>query len=221
MSYEGLVKFADGSVISIQCFDGRCGECPDVVHTPDGDVNDGAGPTLDGKYCEHGCDGVSKTEAEREGDRNEREFGTRDVNRGELDYLPAEQHDMAAFGRVVEDESTTCNCRGPGLGCLREPRSEGVVVGRRLGDFGMETDAYGRALDEATAARVAQGNVPVVGKRTETDAGALNRIQRILRDPEWGSGMLEDIGEIIVATGRSIDDLLDEEGEPISTWGRH
>jgi hypothetical protein len=29
-----------------------------------------------------------------------------DVNLGEYDYLPPRDHDMAAFGRVIEDEST-------------------------------------------------------------------------------------------------------------------
>ena len=38
-----------------------------------------------------------------------------------------------------------------------------------------------------------------------------------LRDPEWGVGMLEDIAEAVVATGRDIQNYPDER----PTWGRH
>lgn len=37
-----------------------------------------------------------------------------------------------------------------------------------------------------------------------TDRSALDAIADMLRDPEWGVGMLEDIAEITGATGRSI-----------------
>lgn len=50
--YEGYVKYPGGEVISAQCEEGRCDECPD--DTPDGEECDGGGP-LDGYYCEHGC----------------------------------------------------------------------------------------------------------------------------------------------------------------------
>jgi hypothetical protein len=55
LSYEGYVKYADGSVISVQCAEGRCLECPDEL--PDGEMNgSSAEPVLgDGYYCEHGC----------------------------------------------------------------------------------------------------------------------------------------------------------------------
>jgi hypothetical protein len=50
-----------------------------------------------------------------------------------------------------------------------------------------------------------------------SDAAALNGIAEMLRDPDWGAGMLEDIGELVTATGRSIEDYPD--GRP--TWDRH
>ena len=49
------------------------------------------------------------------------------------------------------------------------------------------------------------------------DAAALDRIQEILRDPEWGSAMLEDIGEIVAGTGRPAENYPDDR----PTWGRH
>lgn len=55
----------------------------------------------------------------------------------------------------------------------------------------------------------------------EKDTRALDAIQDMLRDPEWGVGMLEDIAELVGATGREMGAVLDEDGDPISTWGRH
>jgi hypothetical protein len=52
-TYEGFVRLADDTVISAQCSEGRCGECPD--DTPDGEEGPGGGP-LAGYYCEHNCD---------------------------------------------------------------------------------------------------------------------------------------------------------------------
>ena len=49
----------------------------------------------------------------------------------------------------------------------------------------------------------------------EADPRALDAIARMLRDPEWGAGMLEDIADIVAATGRD----LDGDGSP--TWDRH
>jgi hypothetical protein len=54
-------------------------------------------------------------------------------------------------------------------------------------------------------------------ERATRDASALDRIAGILRDPEWGVGMLEDIGEIVTGTGRSIASLPGNE----PAWGRH
>lgn len=45
------------------------------------------------------------------------------------------------------------------------------------------------------------------------DAHALDRIA--LRDPDWGVGILEDIAEIVAATGRTVD------GDGRPTWERH
>lgn len=49
------------------------------------------------------------------------------------------------------------------------------------------------------------------------DARALDLIQEMLRDPEWGVGMLEDIAEIVTATGRRVENYPDDR----STWERH
>lgn len=49
------------------------------------------------------------------------------------------------------------------------------------------------------------------------DSTALKQIQEMLRDPDWGSGMLEDIAEIVEQTGRTTKNYPDER----STWGRH
>lgn len=54
-------------------------------------------------------------------------------------------------------------------------------------------------------------------KARRPDADALNRIQEILRDPDWGVGMLEDIAEIVGTTGRVCEDYPDGR----STWLRH
>ena len=49
-TFEGFAKFADGTVISLQCYDGHCLDCPDEAP----DDEDGQG-VLDGNNCEHGC----------------------------------------------------------------------------------------------------------------------------------------------------------------------
>lgn len=61
--------------------------------------------------------------------------------------------------------------------------------------------------------------VPLPPRRegVSDDAAALDRIQHMLRDPEWGVGMLEDIAEIVTGTGREVKNLP---GDP-PTWGRH
>lgn len=113
-AYEGYAKLADGSVISLQCQEGRCGSCPDGH---DSEASDRS-PTLGIYYCEHGCRGVDQPNAKP--DRNE-------------------------------------------------------------------------------------------------DCLTLDKIQEILRDPDWGVGMLEDIGDLVGRTGRSIEDYPDGR----STWERH
>jgi hypothetical protein len=50
-----------------------------------------------------------------------------------------------------------------------------------------------------------------------TDAAALSAIQYMLRDPDWGVGMLEDIAEIVGSTGRTVENYPDDR----PTWNRH
>lgn len=114
-NYEGYVKNADGSVISLQCQEGRCGSCPDGH---DSEASDRP-PTLGEYYCEHGCRGVTEPK-QKPPDRNE-------------------------------------------------------------------------------------------------DCLTLDQIQEILRDPDWAVGMLEDIGDLVGRTGRTIEDYPDHR----YTWGRH
>jgi hypothetical protein len=54
-----------------------------------------------------------------------------------------------------------------------------------------------------------------------TDQAALDAIAHVLSDPEWDSGMLEDIAEYVRATGRSTETRYDRHGDPIDTWDRH
>jgi hypothetical protein len=77
---------------------------------------------------------------------------------------------------------------------------------------------------------------------TITDAGALDAIACMLRDPQWGVGMLEDIADLVSATGRTIqgtcascghiaydgpdeqceaDGCVCPEHEQQATWDRH
>jgi len=53
--------------------------------------------------------------------------------------------------------------------------------------------------------------------RSISDEAALNYIAHMLRDPDWGVGMLEDIAELIERTGRTVDNLPGDE----PTWERH
>jgi len=50
-----------------------------------------------------------------------------------------------------------------------------------------------------------------------TDAQALDEIAHILRDPDWGVGMLEDFAELVQRAGRDTANLPGDE----PTWGRH
>jgi hypothetical protein len=52
LTYEGEVRYADGTRVSLQCFENRCGECPD--ETTEGDEADG--PLKGGYNCVHYCD---------------------------------------------------------------------------------------------------------------------------------------------------------------------
>jgi hypothetical protein len=50
-----------------------------------------------------------------------------------------------------------------------------------------------------------------------TDRKGLDEIAEMLRDPEWGVGMLEDIRDLVNRTGRTCENYDDDR----STWGRH
>jgi hypothetical protein len=53
---------------------------------------------------------------------------------------------------------------------------------------------------------------------------ALDQVAYMLCDPQWGAGMLEDIADLVRATGRSVENIPDPddpESEGISTWARH
>jgi hypothetical protein len=51
--------------------------------------------------------------------------------------------------------------------------------------------------------------------RIASDSAAIDRIAHWLCDPEWGVGMLEDIADVITATGRDLT------GTDEPTWARH
>ena len=65
------------------------------------------------------------------------------------------------------------------------------------------------------------------------DNRALDIIAYLLKDPDWGPGMLEDIAELVIRSGRSVENIClitGEEGENINdcsthehehTWSRH
>lgn len=81
----------------------------------------------------------------------------------------------------------------------------------------IRTDAEGVLLTREQTLTVAKALWPAA----DEDAKALDEIQYMLRHPEWGSGMLEDISQIIERTGRPTDTEYDDEGLPISTWDHH
>jgi len=49
------------------------------------------------------------------------------------------------------------------------------------------------------------------------DRAAIDEVAEMLRDPEWGVGMLEDIADIVRRTGRSVENYPDNR----PTWDRH
>lgn len=65
-----------------------------------------------------------------------------------------------------------------------------------------------------TACEAAQELLPAA---QPADGQALDEIQHMLRDPQWGVGMLEDIAVIVGRTGRDVANLP---GDP-PTWARH
>jgi hypothetical protein len=59
-------------------------------------------------------------------------------------------------------------------------------------------------------------NGAVDSEREIDDEPTLDMIATILADPEWGVGMLEDIADLVMRTGRSMVNPAE-----ISTWDRH
>jgi hypothetical protein len=51
LQYEGYLRHADDSVVSTQCAEARCSECPDESYYDERGVPVGL-PVLDGYYCE-------------------------------------------------------------------------------------------------------------------------------------------------------------------------
>jgi hypothetical protein len=81
-----------------------------------------------------------------------------------------------------------------------------------------DDDADGEPYDHSMAKedrRNAGLQAPARQRRAATDAAALDHIATILRDPEWGLGMLEDIADLVTETGRDVA------GNGESTWDRH
>lgn len=61
----------------------------------------------------------------------------------------------------------------------------------------------------------------ISARTNRIDTDALDAIATMLTDPDWGVGMLEDIAEWVTSTGRSTENMIGVDGEPISTWSRH
>jgi hypothetical protein len=55
------------------------------------------------------------------------------------------------------------------------------------------------------------------GIKPASDGFVLDQIAEMLRDPEWGVGMLEDIRDLVNRTGRTCENYPDDR----PTWGRH
>ena len=80
------------------------------------------------------------------------------------------------------------------------------------GDAPEQDDHISRTED----ARNATNGVSQVLAQASDDATALDAIAHILRDPDWGVGILEDVAAIVHDTGRSLDNPTGE-----ATWMRH
>ena len=94
---------------------------------------------------------------------------------------------------------------------LRDLKLEDAGVGQPA------VDAYRHVVD-ATRDEVRSLSTAyerLYGDRARDDAATLDRIAQMLQDPEWGSGMLEDIADLVGRTGR------DMTGDGGPTWDRH
>jgi hypothetical protein len=87
------------------------------------------------------------------------------------------------------------------------------LVGDATGRAGEEdryevADELGLSMERVYRLRRGEG---------KDDAEALDAIQHMLRDPQWGVAMLEDIAAQVRETGRSTENLPGDE----PTWDRH
>ena len=154
------------------------------------------------------------------------------------DDLDIEPYDHSA---AKEDRRNGLQVELHDHSAAKEDRRNRRQPGRSVPPTGTREDALVRACEMAAAiecykehdedfssdcmhcmARAALASDDAAGQaRTEgvprrsADEGALDEIAHILRHPEWGVGMLEDIADIITQTGRDIAGT----GEP--TWLRH
>jgi hypothetical protein len=80
-------------------------------------------------------------------------------------------------------------------------------------DAEQEPDDHSSRKEDA---RNEANGLPRVLETALADARALDAIAHMLRDPDWGVGMLEDIAAIVSDTGRSLDNPTEE-----PTWDRH
>jgi hypothetical protein len=113
--------------------------------------------------------------------------------------------------------------------CGQEMRTSPAGVSHHWGggpectDYAADHVAYADAPATVAVRRAAVLTDPALTGKVITpparwaDSDVLDQIQEMLRDPEWGAGMLEDIRALVERTGRSCENYPD--GRP--TWARH
>lgn len=76
-----------------------------------------------------------------------------------------------------------------------------------------------RPDDTPRKARVARLRRTLWRWRTcrNNDSKTLDAIAEMLRDPDWGVGMLEDIADLVRGSGRTVENYPDDR----PTWDRH
>jgi transcription elongation factor GreA-like protein len=95
-----------------------------------------------------------------------------------------------------------------------------------------ETEKFAQFVGEELVKRGYMNNIAVTGPELLSivvdildahvrDSKVLDQIAEMLRDPYWSVSMLEDIIDLVSASGRNTATQLDKNGEPISTWERH